>query len=313
MKFTKRIYILILFLSVISACSELKLDQINTNIQEAELFLDVVKQTIKLGDSLYLPEIEKSEEKLNEARRLKRYDKKLAILSAEESIRLSEQALKKINSEKIKKNSERLKRYIQEKEEDSSLKDLLIKLNNILIYAQGLEDGIKAFSPVEATQKMEELAKVKETIKKHIFAKIESDVSFDIGKYTISKKEGKQVLDRIINDVLTKKMEFINKFPNSKVLITVKTVGYTDTQPLLKDKQLGRTCRGNGNQCLSELRAEAIGEYIAQGVSTSDSSVQINREAIGKGEELPVGVTEPYPASDPRRRICIVDIAISAE
>jgi len=313
MQFLKGITGILLLLFVVSACAGIRLEQVDKKIREAESSLERAKgsaKNIDVKEALYPLEIAKSEEKLKEANLLKKYDKKIANSAAEESIKFSEQALKRITIDQGIKEAEKVKKYVQEKEEYSSLKDLLIKLDHILDYAKGLEDGIKSFSPVEAAKNMEELGKIKETIKKHIFAKIESDVSFDVGKYTISKREGKQALDVIVSDVLTKKKEFINKFPNSTMLINIKTVGYTDTQPLRSDTQLGKRCGGNGNQCLSELRAETIAEYIAQGVSKIDPSVKIKKDPFGKGEELPVGVTEPYPANDSRRRICIVDIAI---
>jgi len=212
---------------------------------------------------------------------------------------------KKSEFKKPIKEAENLKIEIQKEKFDHSLKDLLLRLDKIIDKAKELEIKL-------------ELDDIRERMEEKIAIKIESDISFCSGCYKLSDK-GKESLNEIIKQVLEKKDSYTKMFPDSKVFVSINTSCYADAQPFMDTrliKEVGKDITGIPqreperslflNQCLSELRAKAIGEYIEQTLLKQAPNLQTNMEFIGKGEEIPPWVTPPYLSNDFRRRTCVI-------
>ena len=320
-----RYYIFALMICVISGC--VSLVSVNSRIEEAQRYLETLKGVsggIGMKRAAYPPEFRQAEEKLGDARtRLKEGDRKQADSDAEQAIELSQKALKKIIHGPLKEEAAGLKKEIEKKGEDTSLKALLLRLDKIMDYANAVETGLKVMFE-DGVSICQQYIQVKETVRKNIVRRVEaSEVSFGVGKYKISDLKGKRSLDKIVGDVITAKTEFLRQFQGS-AMISIKTTGYTDTQPFNEDvgalvekcgrafsqKESGRQAL---NQCLSRLRAETIGQYISDEILKRDSALRIKKEAVGRGEEMPPGLTTPSSSNnDPGRRICIVDISITS-
>jgi hypothetical protein len=98
----------------------------------------------------------------------------------------------------------------------------------------------------------------------------------------------------------------------------VKVVGYTDAlnfgrgTPLVarltegvesETPEADPARRRFLNQRLSRFRAEAASRALAEALEEMEMG-PISVEAVGRGEEIPSGVSPPHPPADPRRRIC---------
>lgn len=318
MPFVKQIVITL----IICAAGCVSLVSVNYKVEEAQRYLDTLRRVsgeIGIKRAAYPSEFNQAEETLSNARfHLKEGNRRQADSDAEKAVELSQKALSRLIGGTIKQEAAGLKDEIRKKGEDTSLKILLLKLDKIMDYANAVETGMKIMFD-EGINMCQQYAQVKETVRKNIVRRVEaSDVSFGVGKYKITDLKGKQALNRIVGDVMTVKNDFVRQFPG-KIMISVKTTGYTDTQPFNEEVgSLQEKCgskkdsRQALNQCLSRLRAETIGQYISDEILKHDAEIGIKKEAVGKGEEMPPGVMPSSSNNDPRRRICFVDVSISA-
>ena len=63
---------------------------------------------------------------------------------------------------------------------------------------------------------------------------IEEEVSFESGKYNLSK-EGERILQGLTEEVITVKEKFIDPYPDNRVTITITVAGYTDRSPFIEE------------------------------------------------------------------------------
>lgn len=276
----------------------------------------------------YPDDFNKAEKKLNEAEgKLKKGQRDKAYTDAVECLDSFKEILKNFIVGPFRKEAQGLKGEIEKKGKDSSLRDLLPKLDAILKYADEVETGQRRVSLSEVIQKKKETDGITDNVKTNVGKKLASDVSFGIGKYKMAhlSNEGKGILEKFIRDVIAAKDAYAEKVPGYQVTIKIKTSGYTDELPFAEGTNLVRELE-NGmkpvprtppesrrkalNENLSKFRAETIAMYIEQRIRELDnnsSGIKITPETIGKGEEMPEGLESPFPADDPRRRICIID------
>lgn len=202
-----------------------------------------------------------------------------------------------------------------------AIKKFLPELDATLDYAEQIQHDSKTIEDVRAIDHLSEATEMTEDIKGNILLTLNSDFSFSLGKYELSG-EGKAELDRLIEKIIQTKEEYLLQYPDKNVTIKIKVISYTDEASFRKGTALveeliegfeqnapqdGIERRKFLNQHLSILRAKTIGEYVQQRILEAeerDSDVSIEQEIIGKGEEIPPGINPPYPARDPRRRIC---------
>lgn len=136
---------------------------------------------------------------------------------------------------------------------------------------------------------------------------------FSSGQYSISElpKEQKQNLDEFCDEIST---IITNKFPVSdikEIELFVHGTGYTDGVELSDEKwnEIKSLCdpkmpRGDGNDCLSKLRAQAMVEYFHEVIIKKNYSIIPFSE--GKGS---LGASTGK--EDPNKRRCVVSLFVS--
>ncbi len=327
MQFVKnRLGVLFLCLIITSSCATIKPDVISKSITDAQRCLDTVKSEAK---ELYPDDFREAEEKLNQANALSEswFRSKKSYSYALESMEISKMIMKKILIGQIRPDVEKIKEEVEKKGSDTSLKDLIPKLKVILNYIDDVAKNEKDIDDsifVAMKNQSDDAQKRKECTVDAIM----EDVSFNQGRYKIEDipEQGTQLLDKFVRTSIAARNSCLRKQPDSKVVLSISTFGYTDAQPFQEGTILIEKLEENGkcpqqfkerreclNQRLSELRATSIGEYIKLRISESDPNIMVKKgNFIGRGEEIPKGVENPLE-NDPRRRICIIESAMIIE
>ncbi len=327
MKKRYSVLFLLFALTMIFACSRSirSVAEVNKIIAEAGVYLDSVKN---MGaQAAYPDDFGYAERKLADATDQLQKDKRdQSYTYAAESMEASKRILKKITTGQIRGKAIELKQEIEKKGSESSLRDLLPKLNEILKYVEEVETGQQQISLSSFFDNKDKLNRTEETIKKNMVQKIASDVSFKKGKYKLPdlSDEGKRILEKLVEDIIAAKDDYLKKFSGSKMIIKIKTCAYTDETPFAEGTKLVRELEDGAeniprkqperrqflNQRLSEFRAETIAKYIAERISQHEDKgfpLEVKTEFIGKGETAPEGIEPPFPTDDPRRRVCNID------
>ncbi len=247
-----------------------------------------------------------------------------AYESAMLSLQASKGIFKQFYLDRIAKLAEQSKEAIQEeieKDADTPLKDMLPELDRILEYAGELQNGRAEISSDILQTDLAITTQTSSIIDTITKGKLESDFSFEAGKYELSE-QGSDYLRQIAEKMLVQIQELRRDYPDKTITIKTKVVGYTDEQPFRQGTKLVAALtvgvendvpagaieqRRFLNQRLSQFRAQRICDDFRQLLLASNSfssSVMIDEEVIGQGEDIPQGVSAPYPQNDKRRRIC---------
>ncbi|MCP4113384.1 MAG: hypothetical protein GY749_48955 [Desulfobacteraceae bacterium] len=283
------------------------------------------------GEESYSSDFRQAEKKLSDAmNQLEQGNIDKAYSDAKESHETSGQILKKIGIN-LGKQAKEMKKEIESLGPDTSLKDLLPKLNKIINYANALETGQQKVSLRKLIEHGGTIKKVQEGKERRVTEEIASDISFGKGKYKIDdlSEYGKQKLEKVVADIIAEKNDYIKQFPgykDAKMIIKINTYGYTDELPFTEGTSLVKELEESGiipvpktspgerrkalNQNLSQFRAETIGKYIEQRISEFDDhslDIEIKTEFIGRGETVPDGIIPTYQPDDPQRRMCKID------
>lgn len=234
---------------------------------------------------------------------------KYAVYYAQESITAS----KRVLLQGISRSVTAMKEEIQKKQEENPatpLKKLIPKLDEILAYANRIQadnQELENLSLVKAASISSDLRLYEEDIKSSQQEKLHSDISFALGKFELAN-EGKMALDKFADKIISIVDENLRLFPEKPILLQIDVYGYTDSSGFLSDGG-NRQKRMVLNQRLSELRAKSVSNYLNQSLSSRIKSysqkVSIQHgKVMGKGEELPAGVTASSHVNNPQRRIC---------
>ncbi len=232
-----------------------------------------------------------------------------AIYYAQESIT----AAKRVLLQGITRTVTGMKEEIIKKQEENPatpLKKLIPKLDAILQYANRIQadnQELENLSLVKAASISSEIRIYEEDIKSSQQEKLQSDISFALGKYDLAS-EGKTALDKFADKIVAIIDENIKLFPDKPILLQIDVYGYTDSSGFLSDRG-NRQRRRILNQRLSELRAKSVSAYLNQLLSSKikpyAQKVSIQHGKVtGKGEELPAGVVASSLVNNPQRRIC---------
>lgn len=308
------------------------LDETKNQIEEAEQHLEAVarleaQRTYPQEFTDAQNDYFKAEEHLKAARL------KEAYMAAAKSLRTSQKILKKFYLDTIAVLAQKAKIEIQQivkDDPDSSLKDLIEPLDEITDYAEKIENDQEIVALNTVINHLDRVIQIAYNARVNVKETM-ADVSFEQGQYHLSP-EGKRLLEGgLFAQIMTGIQEYLNQYPGRTIEIKIKVVGYTDEmgfkegttliQELIKevedqvpnDKDERKKFL---NQRLSEFRATTIADYLEQLILKSgqaNSRVQIEKEIIGRGEEIPPGVEPPYPPSDPRRRICKISSYITTK
>jgi len=236
-------------------------------------------------------------------------DYRSAVYYAQESITAS----KKVLLQGISRSVTMMKEEIQKKQEENPatpLKKLIPKLDEILQYANRIQEDtqeLQSLSLVKAAGISNDLRLYEQDIKSSQQEKLQSDISFAIGKFELAE-EGKAALDKFADKIIVLIDNDLKLFPEKPIMLQIDVYGFTDSSGFLRDGGNAQK-RMLLNQRLSELRAKSVSGYLNQSLSSrlkpylEKVSLQPGK-IIGKGEELPAGVPVSSQVNNPQRRIC---------
>lgn len=274
---------------------------------EANEYQDAVKRT---GIKESSPDVATARRKYVEAEQLLgEYQSQRAMSAAQESITAS----KRIILQGITRTVTNMKEEIVKKQEENPatpLKKILPKLDEILQFANEVQSdhkGLEQLSLVKAASITTDLRLYEEDIKSSQQERLQSDISFAMGKYELAH-EGKIALEKFAEKILANVDGSLLLFPEKPMILQIDVYGYTDSSGFLSDGG-NRRKRIALNQRLSELRAKSVSDSLNQALAqklgryANKVSIQPGK-IIGKGEELPPGVSASAEVSDPHRRIC---------
>jgi outer membrane protein OmpA-like peptidoglycan-associated protein len=206
-----------------------------------------------------------------------------------------------------------MKEEITKKQEEnpaSPLKKILPKLEEILLFANQVQSdtkGLEQLSLVTAASITTDLRMYEEDIKSSQQEKLQSDISFAIGKYELAQ-DGKIALEKFADKIVANLDGNLLLFPNKPLVLQIDVYGYTDSSGFLSDGG-NRQKRMLLNQRLSELRAKSVNDFmhhvLTQRLVSYSTKVSLQAGNVqGKGEDLPAGVPVSTQALNPQRRVC---------
>ena len=330
------IMILLFSLTVITGCcstsqkiktrspeSQFSLQETQEAIQQAQKNFEVVN-SLPVKET-YSEAFQKAQSKLADAEMFFQKNRlNDAYFTAKSSLEASQHILRRFYQQTIAQTARQTKTEILEITEDdpdNPLQDFIPELNAILDFSDDISEGKGVIDPQKVQNALIAVNQIEQNTQTNVSEILGSDVSFASGRYELSE-EGKRVLDTWSEAIIANCERFQSLYPEKKVVITLKVIGYTDQVDFHKGTRLITTLTegitenipgGIGerrrffNQRLSEFRARTISEYfIALLEKSKISGVHIDQEIIGLGEQVPPGLSAPYPLSDPRRRICKV-------
>ncbi|OQX11390.1 MAG: hypothetical protein BWK80_44785 [Desulfobacteraceae bacterium IS3] len=277
---------------------------------------DVYSQEYAAAESSLI----KAEEMLNKSSRDK------AVETAGQSLEVSRRILRKFYVETIGELARKARKELEKKTEgdsDNPLTGYVPKLDTVVEQVEKVEKDEQLLSLNTILDDLKEILQITYSIQTSSAKTLESDISFDKGKYELSDK-GKEGLKSFLEKIVADKETYLAKHPDKKVATKVKTVGYTDevnftegTERIkslmsgVEDQvpQIQPARRQFLNQRLSEFRARSVAGYIESFISKGKDEnprFRVDAEIVGHGEKIPANVPAPYPVQDPRRRICKV-------
>ena len=318
------ILILSTILLLIHGCSGTISSEVQKAVRDARAHFEIVNSLEVQG--AFPDDYLEAQRKLVEAENYLQAQSDKALPPAKQSLTASQRILRQFYGNTITPLAKRAKAKIEEiAEEDpeNPLKEFLPKLDELLDYSEKVESGEEIIALTRVLEDLEDVININDNTDKNLNTTLESDVTFDTGKYELSEK-GRKVIRDFFRDVLTEQREHIDQFIKKSITMKIKVVGYTDQQGFRKGTQLVKKLTEGSNeehipkqsvdlrrflnQRLSQFRANIIGEYVRQLVELTDSQIYIELDTVGLGEELPPDVIPKYPASDSvedsRRRIC---------
>ncbi len=164
------------------------------------------------------------------------------------------------------------------------------------------------------SQAMQELKVVQIAVDKVVSEKLESDLSFDVGR-SLLKESGKKEIDDMVHNIKMQ-IQFWNEFPNNEQpkkyadkvkKVVVSITGYADLQGSTNVEQ-----RKKYNFELSNERANSVRVYFESKLTeiAKTEKLDIKLKAIGKGEEPPIGLKNTVKIDNPERRICVITLGV---
>ena len=245
-----------------------------------------------------------------------------AYLSALESLAASQRIVRQFYGETVAVSAQEAKDEIESilaEDPESPLQEFLPTLSEILDYSEEIEGSQQEIDITRVLTDFEKVTEIGQSAQKAIKYTVESDISFASGEYRLSE-QGKLAIEEHCLTIIRVKEELKQRYPDRNIIITINIVGYTEQVDFregtnllklltegIEPQEIPKTKLGQRkflNRRLSEFRVRSIGERRLGYFQQHAPDVQVTYEGIGVGEEIPLGVSEPYPLIDPRRRIC---------
>lgn len=324
--------LLLLIICLLSACAFLSgftAEEVQKRIDEAREYHNAVKglETDEVQSADYQQAgafLAAAESRFRMGRR------KAAAASAEKSLALSKKILSRYYNDNIARLARKVRNELEIKSQgdpDSPLTDYIPRVEGILTYAQKVRGEPHIVRLEKVLSDLEDVLQITRTVRSNQSRTLSSDISFRAGEYRLSE-QGKETVRLMIGDMLENLKNFINE---KGTTLNIRIVGYTDQlnfgrgTGLVADLTEGVKEGMPGqeparriflNQRLSLFRAENIGNYIREqmeknGPGKLPDGVNIRVDTMGRGEQIPSGLSSPYPVSDTRRRICKIHVYIT--
>ncbi len=318
------LWLLILIVAVLSGCQPqlYSVGETEEKVEEAKDHVEMAER-VDVKENSYNDFVVAQTELGDAENKLQRGKLEDAYSSARRSIQASKRVIKQFYLDTFAKAVETLKTEIEvvvEKDPENPVKDFLPQLDEMLDYADQIQSGQQEVTLEKVRGYTEQAAHIVGSKRGLIDEKLESDVSFGLGRYNLSE-QGKAAVLRIVRKIMTNTEKSLNQFPDKTVTIKIKVVGYTDhtgfkegtrlIKELVKGfedlvPQSGIERRRFLNQRLSEFRAKTIGNYFRDLIlqaTRNDSRIFIEQDTIGHGEK-PLPDVPSSQVSDHLRRIC---------
>jgi outer membrane protein OmpA-like peptidoglycan-associated protein len=215
---------------------------------------------------------------------------------------------------------------------DNAIQEFLTDLDEVLLYAERVRDNpqVVELDRIAKATDVTAVATVNIDLQALLNQTVETD--FRLGRYELADLSAQdQALVRAFIERLVQLKQQYER-AGHPINLKVKVVGYTDQTgfkpgtPLVRKLLQGLAAdaipstqpqrRHFLNRRLSLFRAQAIGAYIQQLLAELDPQnvdAHLRPEIEGKGEQIPEGVRPPYPAADPRRRICKLSVTVRSQ
>ena len=322
-------YVILLLILMLAGCSlvskepSLLQQEIQNTLKQARDNLNAVERV--QAQELYPYDYQEAHNGLIEAENaLKENRHDQAYLAALRSVAASQRIFRQLYRDVIIPSAREAQTKMGAATDDnpnSALLEFLAILNDILDYSDKIESGQRIIDPTQIVKDYNTVKQLGQDAQTTTGKILTTETVFEPGKYDLSD-EGKNILKEFCGNLIANKHTYITLYPNKPVIIHLKVVGYADQmdfrggtnliEELMKDASHPRpgspaARRQFLNQRLSELRARTTAEYLKQFITQTDlenPQAQVEEELLGLGEDIPPGVSPPYPLSDPRRRIC---------
>ena len=166
---------------------------------------------------------------------------------------------------------------------------------------------------------LEQLKLVVDVLETDKFKQFEAAAFFGPGSFVIKSADMPKV-EAAFNPLINSIMDFVNKYRERDMTLTIVAKGYADATPISKGSSLYNSLqpvtgvpspsRQDLNRALSRLRADEMSKHMRELLLRRDaelfsntSNVSIDIVSQGKGEECPYINKPCNVANDPNRRI----------
>ena len=236
---------------------------------------------------------------------------------------LGEQVKKKqAQNEMDDTSSARINSYINKatSEIDSLKANHLIRIGEAVVNRSDWESLLKTLAYARRSAKTinDKINFLSDLISQNTVVKIDQDVFFSPGSYTVSPNLAKSI-EKIFEPAALEIDKFTRKYPDFPLSLVITAKGYADATTIAEGSNLHReltdrlklsgTDPDNKalNKELSNARAQQVIELFKKYASTRAGSQGYIRNILylyeGKGESLPNPRITDYSISDPRRRV----------
>jgi outer membrane protein OmpA-like peptidoglycan-associated protein len=317
--------VVITLVGLVTGCTAGVSPQVQQVVNEARAHFQVVESLE--ADESFPDDYREARQKLSEAEGYlhSEFSKDKALTPAKQSLSASQRILQNFYRNTITPLARKAKTEIEkitEADPDNPLQDFLPKINDLLDYSEAIEDGTEILALNRVIRDLEDVINIKHNADTNVNATLASDVSFDTGKYALSAR-GKQLLRDFFSGIIAQQRDYLDHYADQTITMRIKVVGYTDQQGFRKGTALWQALlegveeqfptepiqqRRFLNQRLSHFRANTISGYIRNLIEAQETDVFIEQNIIGRGEDVPPGITVSYPpedsVADGTRRIC---------
>lgn len=303
--------------------AQLRQEMAEARVARAVHFLDTV-QSLELG-RVYPHSVTGAETALSTAQAaLADGDFPAARQAADASTATAQELLGRYYRETVARLAQRARKALEERsrrDPEDPLAERIPRLDAVVAHGDRLAANPPVVSVRRVLGDLKTVLSVSDSLQASWRRTLPVDDTFVSGTDDLSAA-GAATLDALAGSVREATIPTGNE--GMPVHYRVKVVGYTDQLNFGRDTPLVTQLthgvedevpeadperRQFLNRRLSRFRARAVADALADRLDGDGVAVTV--EAVGRGETVPPGVPPPYPAADPRRRICRVFVHLA--